>query len=98
MMLFILGTFYVTMVITGYLVELLFGGLGLIPTERNAKVVEASIQWNYTTVLNIIFLILAGALLVRFVRTGGMAMLRMMAGSPEDVGSHGHGDHEVVPK
>ena len=98
MMLFILGTFYVTMVVTGYVVELLFGGLGLIPTERNAKVVEASIQWNYTTVLNIIFLVLAGALLIRFVRTGGMAMLRMMAGSPEGAGSHGDGDHEVVPR
>jgi len=90
MMLFILGTFYATMVAAGYLVELLFGGLGLIPTERNAKVVEASIQWNYTTVLNIVFLILAGALLVRFVRTGGMPMLRMMGGSPEAVGAHSH--------
>jgi hypothetical protein len=53
-------------------------------------VVEASIQWNYTTVLNIVFLILAGALLVRFVRTGGMSMLRMMGGSPEPVGAHAH--------
>jgi uncharacterized membrane protein YraQ (UPF0718 family) len=90
MMLFILGTFYATMVAAGYLVELLFGGLGLIPTERNAKVVEASIQWNYTTALNIVFLILAGALLVRFVRTGGMQMLRMMGGSPEAVDAHAH--------
>ena len=92
MMLFILGTFYATMVAAGYLVELLFGGLGLIPTERNAKVVEASIEWNYTTVLNIVFLILAGALLVRFVRTGGMQMLRMMGGSPEPeaMGAHTH--------
>ena len=90
MMLFILGTFYATMVAAGYLVELLFGGLGLIPTERNAKVVEASIQWNYTTVLNIVFLILAGALLVRFVRTGGMQMLRVMGGSPDTVDSHTH--------
>jgi uncharacterized membrane protein YraQ (UPF0718 family) len=90
MMLFILGTFYATMVAAGYLVEILFGGLGLIPTERNAKVVEASIQWNYTTVLNIVFLILAGALLVRFVRTGGMQMLRVMGGSPDTVDSHTH--------
>jgi hypothetical protein len=89
-MLFILGTFYATMVAAGYAVEILFGGLGLIPSERNAKVVEASIQWNYTTVLNIIFLILAGALLVRFVRTGGMRMLRMMGGSPEVAGDAHH--------
>jgi uncharacterized membrane protein YraQ (UPF0718 family) len=90
MMLFILGTFYATMVAAGYLVELLFGGLGLIPTERNAKVVEASIQWNYTTVLNIVFLALAGGLLVRFLRTGGMQMLRMMGGNPEAIGAHAH--------
>jgi uncharacterized membrane protein YraQ (UPF0718 family) len=90
MMLFILGTFYATMVAAGYLVELLFGGLGLIPNERDAKVVEASIQWNYTTVLNIIFLILAGALLVRFVSTGGLPMLRMMGGNPEEAGAHAH--------
>jgi uncharacterized membrane protein YraQ (UPF0718 family) len=88
MMLFILATFYATMVAAGYLVELLFGGLGLIPTERNAKVVEASIQWNYTTVLNIVFLVLAGALLVRFVRTGGMPMLRAMGGSPAAADAH----------
>jgi uncharacterized protein len=90
MMLFILGTFYATMVAAGYLVELLFGGLGLIPTERNAKVVEASIQWNYTTVLNIVFLILAASLLIRFFSTGGMPMLRMMGGKPEVAGAHAH--------
>ena len=39
MMLFILGTFYLTMAVAGYLVELLFGGLGLIPSGRHAKVV-----------------------------------------------------------
>ncbi len=65
MMLFILASFYVSMVAAAYLVELIFGGLGLIPSDRHAKVVEASIQWNYTTVLNIVFLLLAGALLYR---------------------------------
>ena len=39
----------------------------------------ASITWNYTTVLNIVFLALAAALVVRFVRTGGLPMLRMMS-------------------
>jgi hypothetical protein len=32
--------------------------------------------WNYTTILDILFLILAAALVVRFLRTGGPAMLR----------------------
>ena len=40
-------------------------------------------SWDYTTWLNIVFLILAATLIVRFLRTGGMAMLRMMGGAPE---------------
>jgi len=90
MMLALLGIFYVTMVLASYVVELLFGGLGLIPAERTAKVAEAGIQWNYTTVLNIIFLLLAAALLVRFFRSGGGAMLKMMGGSPDAAEHHAH--------
>jgi len=37
---------------------------------------------DYTTVLNIIFLILAAALCYRFARTGGIPMLKMMAAHP----------------
>jgi ABC-type Zn2+ transport system substrate-binding protein/surface adhesin len=48
------------------------------------------VSWNYTTFLNIAFLLLAAALLIRFARTGGPAMLRMMNDSPET----GHSDHE----
>jgi hypothetical protein len=50
----------------------------LIPAQRNPRVVETSITWNYTTWLNIAFLILAGLLVWRFLKTGGPAMLRMM--------------------
>ena len=53
---------------------------------------QASIQWNYTTVLNIIFLILAAALCYRFVRTGGIPMLNMMGGTPGEAGDH-HDHH-----
>ncbi len=76
--LFLLATFYATMVATGYAVEILFGATGLIPNERNAKVIEASVTLNYTTVLNIIFLIFATLLVVRFFRTGGRQMLKDM--------------------
>jgi uncharacterized membrane protein YraQ (UPF0718 family) len=79
MSLFLLGTFYLTMAAAGLLVDLLFEGLGLIPTTRNAKVVEAGITLNYTSVLNILFLALAGVLLARFLRTKGPEMLRMMS-------------------
>jgi uncharacterized membrane protein YraQ (UPF0718 family) len=83
MMLVILGIFYATMVIAGYIVEFLFGVLGLIPAERAARVAAHGIQWNYTTFLNIIFLLLAAALLVRFFRSGGGPMLKMMGGPPD---------------
>ena len=85
MMLTILAIFYAAMVLAGYAVEFVFGGLGLIPAERVAKVAETGITWNYTTILHIVFLLLAAALLVRFFRSGGRAMLTMMGGSPEGV-------------
>jgi hypothetical protein len=92
MMLFILGTFYATMVLAGYTIEFLFGALGLIPSARHAKVEETSITLNYTSVLNIVFLALAAVLVYRFVRTGGIPMLRTMGGGPERDADHaGHG-------
>jgi uncharacterized membrane protein YraQ (UPF0718 family) len=88
MTLVLLATFYISMVCAGYAVELLFGATGLIPSVRNATVMQAGISWNYTTWLNIAFLILAAALVLRFVRTGGLPMLRMMGGSPEPGSEH----------
>jgi len=94
MMLVLLGAFYATMVAAGYVVELVFGGLGLVPSERNAKVMTEAIQWNYTTWLNIVALVLAAALLVRFYRTGGAEMMSMMGGGPDDMAHHGHDDSQ----
>ncbi len=82
MMLVLAGLFYVTMVLAGYIVEFLFTGLGLVPAARTARVGETGIAWNYTTYLNIVFLIVAAALLVRFFRSGGVSMLTMMGGQP----------------
>lgn len=76
---FLCATFYVAMAAAGYIVEGVFALLHLTPTMRNAKVMEAAISWNYTTVLNIIFLLAAFALVWRFMRTGGPKMLRMMS-------------------
>src|SRR5450755_2473550 len=91
MAMFLLGTFYATMVAAGYVVELIFGGLGLVPDPARARIPDQGVSWDYTTWLNIVFLVLAGTLVVRFVRTGGVAMLRMMGGSP-GTGEHGHMD------
>jgi len=78
MTVFLFGTFYAAMALAGLIVELLFAALGLIPHERNALVAEPSVTLNYTTVLNVLFLGLAAALLLRAWRTGGFAMLAMM--------------------
>jgi uncharacterized membrane protein YraQ (UPF0718 family) len=95
MTLFLAGTFYVTMAAAGLIVEFLFDALGLIPSHRSAKVMEASITWNYSTFLNIAFLVVAGVLLTRAARTGGFAMLRMMNepmehGAQDGQGHDGH--------
>jgi uncharacterized protein len=92
---FLLGFFYVTMVLAGLAIEFLFQGLGIEPQERNAKVVEASVTWNYTTFLNIPFLLLAALLLWRYFRRGGgLEMLRAMnEAGHEHHARHAHGAH-----
>lgn len=85
---FLLVTFFTAMAVAGYIVEFTFGGLGLIPDQADATIPDDGITWNYTTWLNIAFLLLAASLVVRFLRSGGPAMLRMMGGSPE------HGEQE----
>lgn len=82
MMWFILGAFYTAMSGGSLAIEFLFQAAGWIPQQRNARIVEAAVSLNYTTVLNLIFLILAALLLIRFFRTGGPEMLRMMSQSP----------------
>ena len=74
----IVGVFYVAMALAALLIEFLFELLGLMPSQRSAQIVETSISFNYTTVLNIIFLAVAALLLVRFFRTGGPRMLAHM--------------------
>ncbi|MFD9868719.1 permease [Streptomyces niveus] len=89
--LFLLGTFYVAAVVAGYVVEFVFGGLGLVPDQADARIPMEGITWNYTTFLNIAFLALATTLLFRFFRTGGLAMLRAMGGAPRGGEVHSDG-------
>lgn len=87
---FIFGTFYVAMAAAGYLVEIIFAVVHLTPHTRNALVLNPHIAFNYTSVLNLVFLVLAGALIWRFLRTGGPMMLRMMNKTDS---SHSHHQH-----
>jgi uncharacterized protein len=80
---FLLAVFYATMAAAGLIVELLFDGLGLARTRRDAMIEMVHVHWNYTTVLNIVFLAIAVVLVWRFIRTGGLPMLRMMNRAPD---------------
>jgi uncharacterized membrane protein YraQ (UPF0718 family) len=95
--LYILATFYFTMALAGYVVEALFGALGIIPTNRAVGVITDGPSWNYTSVLNIVFLFVALVFLLRFFRTGGPAMLRMMD-TPEGETAEDDRQHAHVPQ
>ncbi|TWE10033.1 permease [Rudaeicoccus suwonensis] len=89
----IVGVFYVAMVAGGYLVEVIFHLLHLIPSAGHAFTGASGISWNYTTYLNIVFVIIAAGLILRFVRSGGAGMLKMMGGAPatdDDAPAHHH--------
>src|SRR5438874_2613534 len=76
---------YFVMVGAGLIVEGLFQLVGIVPSHAHAaKVIEGGVRWNSTTVLNIVFLVLAAILVVRFLRTNGLAMLRMMNEPTDD--------------
>jgi uncharacterized membrane protein YraQ (UPF0718 family) len=96
MMRFLLVTFYVSMAAAALIVDNVFELLGLVPQQRQARVVETSISWNYTTWLNIVFLILAAWLAWRFFRTGGPEMLRMMNHPARS--NHAHGQSRRVAR
>ncbi|MBB5342611.1 permease [Tunturibacter empetritectus] len=93
---FLFVTFYVAMAAAAFVVEIVFGALHLIPQQRDARVMEEAISWNYTTWLNIGFLVLAGLLVIRFLRTGGPAMLRMMSEPQKEGRDHSH-SHTAAP-
>ena len=95
MTLFLLVSSYIAMAVAGLIVELLFLAAGLVPSERQAIVLEPHVTFNYTTILNIVLLALAVILVYRFLQTGGPAMLRMMN---QPAGHHGGMVHPKHPQ
>lgn len=84
--------FYVSMFVAALAVEGIFSALHLIPQARNATVMREGLRWNYTSVLDLVFLAITALLLIRFLRTGGPEMLRMMdQPAPEGQPEHAHG-------
>jgi hypothetical protein len=96
--LYLFAVSYVTMVVAGFLVGLAFTALNLVPRTRNVAALSTSISWDATTYLNLVVLAVIALLLVRFLRTGGVGMLRMMD-MPAEHMAHHHGSsasHEPV--
>jgi uncharacterized membrane protein YraQ (UPF0718 family)/YHS domain-containing protein len=54
--------FYAVMAAAGLAVEGLFSLAGLVPTTRPDNIVATRFQWNYTTALNVVFILLFAAL------------------------------------
>ena len=57
----LVGLLYVVMVIAGLATELIFRAFGAVPANRPVDVAPSGFEWNYTTYLNLIFLVVAGA-------------------------------------
>jgi uncharacterized membrane protein YraQ (UPF0718 family) len=93
MALYLLGVSYAAMALGGLLIGLLFKLLGIVPAHHAVIALQTGPTLNYTTVLNVIFLGVMALLGWRFLRTGGLEMLRMMERPAEAHGQHDHSAH-----
>ena len=79
---------FASIVAAGLVIDAVFHTLGAVPTSRQVSVFTAGIALDYDTVLNIVFLVVTAVLGIRFLSTGGVAMLRMMDSSPVHLHEH----------
>jgi uncharacterized protein len=88
---------YLTMVAAGLGVGALFSALGWVPSERNVTAFTTAVSWDPTTYLNIVMLAVIALLALRFLRTGGIGMLRVMQMPSDHIAQHGSSTpHEPV--
>jgi len=92
MALYLLIVSYVAMALAGLAIGLLFQGLGIVPVHHPVTSLFAAPTLNYTSVLNAIFLVIVAVLGWRFLRTGGLEMMRMMEMPAHDHAAHASGD------
>jgi uncharacterized protein len=83
MSLYLLAVSYAAMALAGFLIGGAFQLLGLTPANHHVTVFETQPAWNYTTLLDLAFLVLMAVLAWRFVTTGGLEMLRAHARRPQ---------------
>ena len=85
MSLYLLGASYVAMALAGFLIGGAFQLLGWVPSSHHVAVLETTPSWNYTTFLDIAFIVLMVAMAWRFFTTGGPGMIRAMSHSPNEL-------------
>src|SRR5438874_7205422 len=90
MALYLLGVSYAAMALAGLAIGLIFQGLGIVPAHHPVTALVSSPTLHYTSVLNVFFLLIIAVLGWRFLRTGGVTMLRMMEGPTQDHAAHHH--------
>ena len=83
MSLYLLGVSYLAMALAGFLISVLFQLIGIAPAHHPVTVLESHPEWNYTSFLNLGFLLLMAVLGWRFLTTGGIEMLRAMDAAPD---------------
>jgi uncharacterized membrane protein YraQ (UPF0718 family) len=93
MALYLLFVSYAAMALAGLLIGLLFQWLRIVPSHHPVTALVTGPTLNYTSVLNVIFLVVMALLGWRFLRTGGLQMLRMMEMPAEDRAHHDHSAH-----
>jgi uncharacterized protein len=57
----LVAVFYVVMVVAGLVTGALFTVTGLVPTTRSVEFTSTTFEWNYTTFLNLLLLVVAAA-------------------------------------
>ena len=94
--LYLLVTSYAAMVVAGLAIGGVFQVAGLAPPHHEITIFQTGPTWDYTTFLNLAALALAAVLGWRFLRTGGVAMLRAMESAPHPGHEmvHDHHDHQ----
>ncbi|HEY2599513.1 MAG TPA: permease [Candidatus Dormibacteraeota bacterium] len=85
MALYLLAVSYVAMALAGFLIGGAFQLLGWVPSNHHVALLDTAPSWNYTSVLDIAFLLLIAVLAWRFFTTGGPDMLRAMSHPPADL-------------
>ena len=94
MALYLLFVSYAAMALAGFLIGVLFQWIGIVPVHHPVTALVSGPTLNYTSVLNVTFLAIMALLGWRFLRTGGLEMLRMMAMPAGDhAAHHDHSGH-----